>query len=82
MKFGLIYCKVTLVYQNVRVFCFSSSLLCKSLLHSQVIGVLLQPRIKVLIIATEAFCRNIGWVELSYLLIVEFKPVLMAHICA
>jgi hypothetical protein len=45
-------------------------------------GVLLQPRIKFLIIATEALRRNIGWVKLSHLLIVEFKPVLLAHICA
>lgn len=45
-------------------------------------GVLLQPCIKVLIIATEALCRNIRRVKLSHLLIVEFKPVLLANICA
>ncbi len=82
VKFSLIYRKVTLVYQNVRVFCLGSSLLCKSLLHSQVMGVLLQSRIKVLIIATEALRRNIGWVKLSHLLIVKFKPVILAQICA
>ena len=44
-------------------------------------GVLLQPRIKVLIIAAEALRRNIGWVKLRHFLIVELKPILLA-ICA